>query len=321
MATVTATRAATETAAARPKKAKPPKAPFRDRWLDKKGWSRRAPLLPAFIFVFLLTQVPFLITLVISVLNWKATRPDLFGFAGLANFVTVFTDPSIRSQLFFTVVLTVTVVLVSLLLGLGIALLLNRSFFGRGAVRTMMIAPFLIVPVAAAQLFRYLMFDVNSGLFNGLLALVDGPRVDWLTRFPRMVVEFELIWQWTPFMTLILLAGLQSRPGDIMEAASVDGASGWQTFRHITLPHMRRYLELAGLLGSVYIIQQFDAIYVFGGIGLGAANLPYGVFNTLQNANDYGLASAQGVIVVIGSIILATLVLRNLSSLFEDEKR
>ncbi len=120
-------------------------------------------------------------------------------------------------------------------------------------------------------------------------------------------------------MTLILLAGLQSRPGDIMEAAQVDGASGWQTFRHITLPHMRRYLELAGLLGAVYIIQQFDTIYVFGGIGLGAANLPYGVFNTLQNANDYGLASAQGVIVVIGSIILATFVLRNLSSLFEEE--
>lgn len=321
MASATATPVAPDTTVSRPKKSKTPTPPFRDRWLDKKGWSKRAPLLPAFIFVFFLTQLPFLITLVISLLNWKATRPDLFGFAGLANFITVFTDPSIRSQLFFTVVLTLTVVLVSLLLGLGIALLLNRSFFGRGAVRTMMIAPFLIVPVAAAQLFRYLMFDVNSGLFNGLLTLVNGPQIDWLTQFPRLAVEFELIWQWTPFMTLILLAGLQSRPGDIMEAASVDGASGVQTFRYITLPHMRRYIELAGLLGSVYIIQQFDTIFVFGGIGLGAANLPFGVFNTLQNANDYGLASAQGVVVVIGSIILATFVLRNLSSLFEEEKR
>ncbi len=319
MATATATPAAAP--ARSKKKAKPPKAPFRDRWLDKKGWSKRAPLLPAFIFVFFLTQLPFLFTLVISLLNWKATRPDLFGFAGFGNFVTVFTDPGIRSQLFFTVVLTVTVVGVSLLLGLGIALLLNRDFFGRGAVRTMMIAPFLIVPVAAAQLFRYLMFDVNSGLYNGLLAVVGGPRIDWLTQFPRLAVEFELIWQWTPFMTLILLAGLQSRPGDIMEAAQVDGASGFQTFSQITLPHMRRYLELAGLLGAVYIIQQFDTIYVFGGIGLGAANLPFGVFNTLQNANDYGLASAQGVLVVIGSIFLATMVLRNLSSLFEEENR
>jgi sorbitol/mannitol transport system permease protein len=320
MTSVTAAPPAATTAS-RPKSRKPPKAPFSDRWLDKKRWARRLPLLPAFIFVFLLTQLPFLMTLVISMLNWKATRPDLFGWAWFDNFVTVFTDPSIRSQLFFSIVLTVTVVGVSLLLGLGISLLLNRSFPGRAAVRTMMIAPFLIVPIAAAQLFRYLMFDVNSGLYNGLLALVNGPRVDWLTRFPRMSVEFELIWQWTPFMTLILLAGLQSRPGDIMEAAQVDGANTWQIFRNITLPHMRRYLELAGLLGAVYIIQQFDTIYVFGGIGLGAANLPYGVFNTLQNANDYGLASAQGVLVVIGSIILATFVLRNLSSLFEEEKR
>ncbi len=321
MASVTATPVAQDTTPSRPKKAKPPKASFSDRWLNKKGWSKRAPLLPAFIFVFFLTQLPFLFTLVISLLNWKATRPDLFGFAGLGNFVTVFTDAGILRQLSFTIVLTVTVVLVSLLLGLGIALLLNRDFFGRGAVRTMMIAPFLIVPIAAAQLFRYLMFDVNSGLFNGLLTLVNGPQIDWLTRFPRLAVEFELIWQWTPFMTLILLAGLQSRPGDIIEAASVDGATGWQSFRWITLPHMRRYLELAGLLGAVYIIQQFDTIFVFGGIGLGAANLPYGVFNTLQNANDYGLASAQGVVVVIGSIVLATLVLRNLSSLFEEETR
>ncbi len=321
MASVTATPVAPGTTPSRPKKSKPYKPPFRDRWLDKKGWSKRAPLLPAFIFVFFLTQLPFLFTLVISLLNWKATRPDLFGFAGLANFVTVFTDPGILSQLVFTIVLTLTVVLVSLALGLGIALLLNRDFFGRAAVRTMMIAPFLIVPVAAAQLFRYLMFDVNSGLFNGLLTLVNGPQIDWLSQFPRLAVEFELIWQWTPFMTLILLAGLQSRPGDIMEAAQVDGSSGWQTFRWITLPHMRRYLELAGLLGAVYIIQQFDTIFVFGGIGLGAANLPFGVYSTLQNANDYGLASAQGVLVVIGSIVLATFVLRNLSSLFEDETR
>ena len=320
MATVTAPPAAAEKAA-RPKKEKPRKKTFAEAWLVKKDWTKRAPLLPAFIFVFFLTQLPFLITLVISLLNWKATRPDLFGFAWFGNFVTVFTDPSIRSQLVFTVVLTATVVLLSLLFGLGIALLLNRSFLGRGVVRTMMIAPFLIVPVAAAQLFRYLMFDVNSGFFNGVLALFGGPRVDWLTQFPRLAVEFELIWQWTPFMTLILLAGLQSRPGDVMEAAQVDGASGWQTFTNITLPHMRRYLELAGLLGAVYIIQQFDTIYVFGGIGLGAANLPYGVFNTLQNANDYGLASAQGVLVVIGSIVLATFVLRNLSSLFEEENR
>ena len=122
-------------------------------------------------------------------------------------------------------------------------------------------------------------------------------------------------------LTLILLAGLQSRPGDVMEAAAVDGAGTWQTFVSMTMPHMRRYLELAGLLGTIYIIQQFDSVFTLTAGAYDTANLPYTIYQTLYNAQDYGLASAQGVIVVIGSIILATLVLRNLSSLFEEEHR
>jgi len=210
------------------------------------------------------------------------------------------------------------VVLVSLALGLGISLLLNRNFLGRGIVRTMMIAPFLVVPIAAALLFKHALFNPEYGLFNGLLSLVNGPQPDWISEFPRLSVEFELIWQWTPFMTLILLAGLQSRPGDILEAAAVDGAGPWQTFRYITMPHMRRYLELGGLLGSIYIVQQFDTVYTMTAGSLGTANLPYTVYQTLYSAQDYGLASAQGVIVVIGSIIIATFALRTVSSLFED---
>jgi len=312
MATATATR---------PTPATPnqlPKRTFGERWGDKKGWARRAPLLPALVFVVVLTQLPFVATLVLSFVNWNANYPDDRGFAGLGNFVKVFQDSDLRSSVFFTIVLTVTVVLVSLALGLGIALLLNRNFIGRGIVRTMMIAPFLVVPIAAALLFKHALFNPEYGLFNGLLTLVGGPQPDWITDFPRLAVEFELIWQWTPFMTLILLAGLQSRPGDILEAAAVDGAGPYQTFRNITMPHMRRYLELAGLLGSIYIVQNFDTVYTMTAGSLGTANLPYTVYQTLYSAQDYGLASAQGVIVVIGSIIIATFALRTVSSLFED---
>jgi sorbitol/mannitol transport system permease protein len=222
---------------------------------------------------------------------------------------------------FFTVVLTVTVVVVSLALGLGISLLLNRSFLGRGAVRTMMIAPFLIVPVAAALLWKHAIYNPVYGLLNGMLTLIFGqnaPQPDWITDFPRLAIEVQLIWYWTPFMTLILLAGLQSRPGDILEAANVDGANPWQTFRFITMPHMRRYLELGGLLGSIYVIQTFDTVYVMTAGSLGTANLPYTVYETLYSAQDYGLASAQGVVVVIFSIAIATFLLRTVSTLFEE---
>ncbi len=129
-------------------------------------------------------------------------------------------------------------VLVSLAFGLGIALLLNRKFLGRGTVRTMMIAPFLVVPVAAALLFKHGIYDpeLRPAQRHDHLdhAPVRRPRRRSRTgspTHPLLAVEAELIWQWTPFMTLILLAGLQSRARDVIEAARVDGAGPWQTFR------------------------------------------------------------------------------------------
>jgi sorbitol/mannitol transport system permease protein len=317
MATTTATPLDTK-AEAKAAKKKEPKQSFSERWMDKKGWVRRIPLLPALVFIIILTQIPFIATLIISFMNWQANYPNEIFFGTLNNYVTVFTDAALRSSVWFTIVLTVTVVIVSLALGLGISLLLNRSFFGRGVVRTFMITPFLIVPVAAALLWKHAIYNPVYGLLNGLLTWVGGPQPDWITDFPRLAIEVQLIWYWTPFMTLILLAGLQSRPGDVLEAANVDGANSWQTFRFITMPHMRRYLELGGLLGSIYVVQTFDTVYVMTAGALGTANLPYTVYETLYSAQDYGLASAQGVVVVIFSIAIATFLLRTVSTLFEE---
>jgi len=286
MATTTATPLDTKSEAKAAKK-KEPKPPFNERWLDKQGWTRRFPLLPALVFIIILTQIPFLATLIISFMNWQANYPNEIFFGTLNNYATVFTDPALRASVFFTVVLTVTVVIVSLALGLGISLLLNRNFFGRGAVRTMMITPFLIVPVAAALLWKHAIYNPVYGLLNGMLTLVGiDAQPDWITDFPRLAIEVQLIWYWTPFMTLILLAGLQSRPGDVLEAASVDGANAWQNFRNITMPHMRRYLELGGLLGSIYVIQTFDTVFVMTAGSLGTANLPFTVYETLYSAQD-----------------------------------
>ena len=133
----------------RPPSVEPRRATRVARLTDRGTWARRAPLLPALIFLIIVTQLPFVATLVISFLRWNALDPQNKGFAGLSNYKQVFTDSALRASVVFTIVLTVTVVLVSLALGLGTALLLDRSFFGRGIVRTLMITPFLIVPVAA----------------------------------------------------------------------------------------------------------------------------------------------------------------------------
>ncbi|MFF2849228.1 carbohydrate ABC transporter permease [Streptomyces sp. NPDC058001] len=287
-----------------------------------RAWVTRAPLLPALIFMIVVTQLPFVATLVISFFDWNALYPDARSFAGFANYSEVLTEPDLRRSVWTTVLLTVTVVLVSLVLGLLLALLLDRKFRGRGLARTLLIAPFLLVPVAAALLWKHVLYNPEYGLFNGLLHWIGGDgatQPDWVSNTPLLAIEASLIWQWTPFMMLILLAGLQSRDPEQMEAAKVDGANGWQVFRHLTLPHLRRYLELGALLGSVYIVQNFDAVFTITSGGLGTANLPYTVYQSFYQAHENGLASAAGVLVVIGSIIIATFALRVVSSLFREE--
>jgi sorbitol/mannitol transport system permease protein len=291
-------------------------------------WSRRVPLLPALVFMVVVTQLPFVATLVISTLSWNSLDPGSRKFVFLDNYKTVFTDSALRQAVYNTVLYTASIVLVSVVLGLIIALLLDRSFRGRGLVRTMMIAPFLVVPIAAALVWKHALLNPNYGLFNGVLTWIGKlfgdstpAQPDWITSMPRVAVIASLVWQWTPFMMLLLLAGLQSQPREPLEAAKVDGASDWQILKFVTLPHMRTYIELSILLGSIYIVQNFDAVFTLTSGGLGTAHLPYAVYNTFFAGHEYGQASAAGVVVVIGSILLGTFALRVVSTLFKEEGR
>jgi len=300
-------------------------------------WRRRGPLLPALIFTIVVTQIPFLLTIAISTLNWNVLQPGdknflgfgkFTSFAGLSNYATVFTDARLRHAVVNTIVLTASVVVISSLIGLALAVLLDRKFPGRGVARTLLIAPFLVMPVASALLWKHALYNPDYGLFNGALNWLwrlfgadEGPIVDYVSSTPMPAVIAALVWQWTPFMMLILLAGLQSQPGDVLEAAKIDRADGLQTFRYITLPHLRQYIELSALLGSIYVLQTFDAIFTItqGGPGSATTNLPYEIYLTMFRKYEYGEAAAAGVVVVIGSIIVATFALRVISSLFNEE--
>ncbi|SFW44453.1 carbohydrate ABC transporter permease [Amycolatopsis australiensis] len=279
---------------------------------EKRGLStaakRRLPLLPALIFVIAVTQLPFLLTVFYSFQSWNLVRPGSRHFVGLRNYVDVFSDTTFLVALLNTVLLTVVCVLVALLLGLGLAVLLDRKFFGRGVVRTLLITPFLILPAAGALLWKTTMFDPTYGLLH----FVFGTDVDWLSKFPLASVMAQIVWQWTPFMMLLILAGLQSQSKDVLEAANVDGAGRWRTFVAITLPHLSRFLQLATLLGAIYIVNSFDAIFLMtqGGPGTASTNLPYYIYQRAFEGFDVGQSSAMGVIVVILTMIVATFALR-----------
>jgi sorbitol/mannitol transport system permease protein len=294
----------------------PASAPSRRR----RAWVKRLPLLPALIYMIIVTQAPFLVVLFYSLRSWNTLTPGSNKFVGFAEYGKVFSDPNFRSAALTTVELTASAAIVSMLLGTALAVMINRKFVGRGVVRTLLITPFLVMPIATALLFKTTIFDPIFGLLDYVLSPFGVHHVNWLGTFAFPSVVLVLVWEWTPFMMLIVLAGLQSESLEAIEAARVDGANALQTFTWITLPHLRRYIELGLLLGSIYIVQAFGEIFILtgggGGNGTATTNLPFYIYQQAFQSFNVSEAAAAGVIVVIATEIVATLTLRLLSGLF-----
>jgi len=288
----------------------------------REGWQRRLPLLPALIYIVVVTQIPFLVTLWYSFQSYFFDVPAPAHFIGFSNYTTVFTNAAFRGSLVRSVVMTATSVILAMLLGIAFAVLLDRKFLGRGVVRTLIITPFLVMPAAAALVWAGPMLDPNFGLLNYLLEPFGVHHVAWLSTHALGSVIVVMIWQWTPFMTLIVLAGLQSQPSDTLEAAKVDGAGALATFRELTLPHLRPYIELGILLGSIYLVNAFDAVRLMtnGGPGTATTNLPFYLYQQVNFAFDVGGAAAAGVVTVILTIIVATFALRMFARVFQFEE-
>jgi sorbitol/mannitol transport system permease protein len=268
------------------------------------------------------TQIPFLLTLWYSFQKYDLNYPTApRDFPTLYNYRIVFDDPIFRAAVVNTVLFTAAPVILSVLFGLGIALLLNRHVFGRGFLRTLIISPFLVMPTAAALVWKFTILDTTFGLLNYFLRPFGVHNENWIGSFPQATIITFLTWEWTPFMVLLLLAGLQSQQEDILEAARVDGAGALRIFRSLTLPQLRPYLELGVLLGSIYIVQAFDGIYIItqGGPATLTTNLPYYIYQIAFQGFNIGQASAMAVIVVVATILIATVALRTISSLFSAE--
>jgi polyol transport system permease protein len=287
-----------------------------------RPWRRRLPLLPALVFAIAVTQIPFLLSVWYSFTDWSIFPPTPRRFIGFDNYERLVSNSFFREAAWTSVVMTVSAVLISLALGTLLALLLDRHFFGQGIVRTLLITPFLIMPVVAGLIWKNQMFSGLYGVLNWVLERLGFESIEFVSKYPLASIVTVLVWQWTPFMMLIILAGLQSQPSDVLEAAKVDGASTFGTFRQLTLPHLRRYLELGAFLGTICFFQVFDHIDVMTGGGPDSTNIPYFVYQrSIGGGWDFGLASAYSIVVVLLSIVVATIALRVLSSLLRDEER
>jgi sorbitol/mannitol transport system permease protein len=291
------------------------------RYALSESWRRRLPLLPALIFTIALTQVPFVMSVFYSLTDWHVVPPGPRDFVGLDNYRKLLSDHFFGQAVWTSVKLAVVPVLGSIVLGAAFALLLDRKFLGRGVVRTLLITPFLLMPVVVGLIWKNQMFDTLYGVLNWVIDKLGFTPVEWVSRYPTWSIALVLIWQWTPFMMLILLAGLQSMPSDVVEAAKVDGATPWGIFRQLTLSHLRPYMELGILLGTIYLIQVYDLIAVMTGGGPGSTNVPYFVFQrSIGGGWEFGLASSYSIVVVLASILIATISLRVLSNLLKGEE-
>ncbi len=237
--------------------------------------------LPALLAIAILIVAPVVTNFVLSLYDFFVGGRAVF--VGAENYTRALTDPRVWNGLKNTFYFTFTAVPLQLLLGIGIAVLFNRDFPGKGLVRTVILLPMVATPVAIALIWA-LMFNPSLGVLNYFLESAGLERSLWVAQSSLAIPSLVLVdtWQWSPMIALILLAAMQSVPSEHYEAARIDGASGWQSFWHITLPGIRSAIVVALILRTVDALKTFDIIYVIteGGPGTASETLNVLAFKT-----------------------------------------
>jgi sorbitol/mannitol transport system permease protein len=277
----------------------------------------RAALAPSVLALATWSIVPLALAIYYAFLKYRLDDPDVTSFAGWSNFYYFVTDPFFAKDLFNTIALVVTVIAITVVGGVQLAILLDRPFWGRGVVRVLVISPFFIMPTVSSLVWKNLMMHPVYGLFAQVFRDVGLQPYDWFASAPLLSVSIVVGWQWLPFATLILLTALQSLDEEQKDAAAMDGARPVDVFRHIVLPHLLRPMTVVILIETIFILNVFAEIKVTSVGGL-AGNLTYLVFSQLNDANDVGEAAAGGLIAVvlanIVSVFLVRMVGRNLEA-------
>jgi len=226
-------------------------------------------------------------------------------FVGLKNYITLFFDPAFRESLSVTLTFAFAVVTAELAIGVGLALLLDRNIRGMSVLRTLFILPMMIAPVVVGLMWRY-MYHPTVGTINKTLKSMGFESVDWLGQHALLSVIIADIWQWTPFIFILSLAALQSLPRSALEAAKIDGATGWQQIRYIKLPLMMPVLIVTGLLRLIDAFKVLEVILVMteGGPGLSTEIIALRISRTATEFRELGVAAAMSNYLLLLLLIL-----------------
>lgn len=306
-----------EAHAATPEKApptRPAKKSSRTRSERKLAWMLCAP---AVVVMLAVTAYPIIYAFVLSLQKLDLRFPEQTEFIGLSNYGTVLSSELWWLDVFNTLIIMVISVGIELVLGMIIALIMHRAIFGRGVVRTVVLIPYGIITVVAAFSWQFA-FATETGFVNNLPFIADeknwfGGHISSLA-----VIIMAEIWKTTPFMALLLLAGLVTIPNELYEAARVDGATAWQRFRKITLPLMKPAILVAVLFRTLEASRVFDSIFIMTRGAQNTESVSILGFNQLINRLNLGLGSAISVLIFIGVVLIAFLFIKGFGVKVEE---
>jgi len=278
-------------------------------------------LLPAMIVVAMMTQIPFLLTIVYSTLRWNLSRPDLrIKFYGFKNYLYFLKIEDIRhipefySILWQTVLITACVLAICTFVGFLLSLLLDHRLPGINIARTLILGPFFVMSTASGVIWKTTILNTTFGWYGVIADFLGFSPVDLISYYPLLVIIFLFVWQWMPFFILVILAGLQGIPSHLMDSMKIDGVNWYQSTFLIKLPLIRNHMQVAVMLGLVFIIKEFGLILVTtaGGPGTRSYTLPYAVYMQVFNASNVGRAGALATMTVILTLIVVNFLYKSI---------
>jgi len=281
------------------------KAALLERWFDR--YFVQATVLPTFLVMVCVFGLPLVFSFYLSFTGWGLEQPLFAGrFVGLANYDDVLSNSVFKKAIYITLGYTAATVAAQMLLGLGIALLLNVDLPGMRVFRTALIVPMMVTPIVGALCWK-LLLDPSHGVFNQWI----GEKIVWLGRTDTAIYAIWLVgvWQNTPYVTIILLAGLRSLPSEPIEAAAIDGAGRLAAFWFVTRPMLRPYIVVALLLRTIFEFRAFDNIYAMTGGGPANSTMVLSMYTYLVTfvQFDFSIGAAAAWLMLLMSLILCVL--------------
>ncbi len=283
----------------------PPDVEVNDRLLPALQW-------PAVGSLLLWMIVPLAMTIYFSFIRYSLLNPELSGFAKLDNYKFLWEDPGFWPAILNTIILVGSVLVITVVFGVLLAVLYDNKFFGRNVATLLVIAPFFVMPTVSALVWKNMILHPVYGLVSLAFQAVGLQPIDWFSTHPLFSVIMIVSWEWLPFAFLILFTSIKSLDAEQQEAASIDGASGTQKFFYIAVPHLSRAIGVVVMIETIFLLSIFAEIYTTtsGGPGVASTNLAFLVYSLGLQQFDIGIASAGGLLAVVVANVVAFFLVR-----------